>query len=71
MVEPLGNLPTKNDEPTGQKRDPQKAKKVVTDQEIEQLNEQIQKAAVIDADIVPIMLEIRKALNGYREKAGG
>lgn len=71
MVEPLGNLPTKNNEPTGQNRDPQKAKKVVTDQEIEQLDEQIQKAAVIDADIVPIMLEIRKALNGYREKAGG
>ena len=71
MVEPLGNLSTKNNEPTGQKRDPKKTKKVVTDQEIEQLDEQIQKAAVIDADIVPVMLEIRKALNGYQEKAGG
>ena len=43
---------------------------MVTDEEIEQLDGQIQKAAVFDADIIPIMLEIRKALKGYREKEG-
>lgn len=59
-----------NNEPTGQKREPQRQKRVVTDEEIEQLDGQIQKAAVFDADIIPIMLEIRKALKGYREKEG-
>ena len=69
-AEPLGNLSVQNNEPTGQKREPQRQKRVVTDEEIEQLDGQIQKAAVFDADIIPIMLEIRKALKGYREKEG-
>lgn len=67
---PLGNLPAQKNGPVGQKREPQKEKKAVTDAEIEQLDGQIQKAAAYDADIVPIMLEIRKALKGYQEKAG-
>nr|WP_300809377.1 phage portal protein [uncultured Acetatifactor sp.] len=67
---PLGNLPAQKNEPVGQKREPQKGKKAVTDAEIEQLDGQIQKAAAYDADIVPIMLEIRKALKWYQEKAG-
>ena len=67
---PLGSLSAQNNEPTGQKREPQRQKRVVTDEEIEQFDEQIQKAAVSDADIIPIMLEIRKALKGYREKEG-
>lgn len=67
---PVGNLPAQKNGPAGQKREPQKEKKAVTDAEIEQLDGQIQKAAVYDADIVPIMLEIRKALKGYQEKAG-
>ena len=69
-AESLGSLSVQNNEPTGQKREPQRAKRVATDGEIEQLDGQIQKAAVADADIVPIMLEIRKALKGYREKEG-
>ncbi len=67
---PLGNLPAQENGPVGQKREPQKEKKTVTDNELEQLDGQIQKAAVYDTDIVPVMLEIRKALKGYREKAG-
>ncbi|RKJ19583.1 phage portal protein [bacterium D16-50] len=67
---PLGNLPAQKNGPVGQKREPQKGKKAVTDAEIEQLDGQIQKAAAYDADIVPIMLEIRKALKWYQEKAG-
>lgn len=67
---PLGNLPAQENGPAGQKREPQKEKKTVTDNELEQLDGQIQKAAVYDTDIVPVMLEIRKALKGYREKAG-
>ncbi len=69
-AEPLGSLSAQTNEPTGQKREPQRQKRVVTDEEIEQLDGQIQKAAVSDADIIPIMLEIRKALKGYREKEG-
>lgn len=68
VAEQLGNLSAQNNEPTGQKREPQRQKRVVTDEEIEQLDGQIQKAAVFDADIIPIMLEIRKALKEYREK---
>lgn len=67
---PLGNLSAQKNGPVGQKREPQKEKKVVTDDEIEQLDGQIQKAAAYDADLIPIMLEIRKALKGYQEKAG-
>lgn len=66
----LGNLPAQKNGPVGQKREPQKEKKAVTDAEMEQLDGQIKKADTYDADIVPIMLEIRKALKGYQEKAG-
>ncbi len=45
-------------------------KMVVTEGEMQQLDNQIQKAAFSDGDIVPVMLEIRKALMGYRQKAG-
>lgn len=67
MVEPK----SQKNAPTGQDSGPQKAARVVSDEEMEQLDGQIQKASTFDADIVPVMLEIRKALNGYREKAGG
>ncbi len=67
MIEP----PSQKNAPTGQDSGPQKAARGVSDEEMEQLDSQIQKAAAYDADIVPVMLEIRKALNGYREKAGG
>lgn len=60
---PLENLSAQFTELTGQKR-------AVTDSEIEQLDGQIRKAAVDDADIIPVMLEIRKALKGYQEKEG-
>ena len=67
---PLGNLQTQGKGPVGQMREPQKEKKAVTDEEIEQFDGQIQKAAVYDVDIVPVMLEIRKALKEYQEKVG-
>lgn len=69
-TDPLGNLLTQKSVPPGQNGAPQKAKGAVSDGEMEQLDDQIQKALVADADIVPVMLEIRKALQGYREKAG-
>lgn len=69
-TDPLGNLLTQKSVPPGQNGAPQKAKGAVSDEEMEQLDDQIQKALVADADIVPVMLEIRKALQGYREKAG-
>lgn len=68
-AEPL-EMPEQDNEPVSQKREPQRAKKVVTDGELEQLDGQIQKAVAMDVDIVPVMLEIRKALKGYREKEG-
>lgn len=40
---------------------------VITDQEIKQINEIIQKASVNDAMLVPILKEIRSALIEYRE----
>lgn len=67
MAEP----PSQRNTPIGQDSGSQKAARGVSDEEMEQLDGQIQKAAAFDADIVPVMLEIRKALNGYREKAGG
>jgi len=67
---PLGNLSAQKNGPVGQKREPQNGKETITNTKIEQLDGQIQKAAACDADIVPIMLEIRKALKGYQEKAG-
>lgn len=69
-IDALGNLLTQKSVPPGQNGAPQKAKGAVSDGEMEQLDDQIQKALVADADIVPVMLEIRKALQGYREKAG-
>jgi capsid portal protein len=66
----LGNTQTAVNNPTGQNTLPQSAKQTVTDGEMQQLDEQILKAAENDEALVPIMKEIRKALNGYREKAG-
>nr|WP_300663116.1 phage portal protein [uncultured Acetatifactor sp.] len=68
---PLANMQPQRNMPTHLNSGPQEAAGGVTDGELEQLDGQIQKAASADADIVPIMLEIRKALNRYREKAGG
>ena len=69
-VSPVGNLKTDVNEPTGQHMKRQDNKMVVTEGEMQQLDNQIQKAAFSDGDIVPVMLEIRKALMGYRQKAG-
>ena len=69
-VNPVGNLKTDVNEPTGQHMKRQDNKMVVTEGEMQQLDNQIQKAAFSDGDIVPVMLEIRKALMGYRQKAG-
>lgn len=54
----------------GQNTEQRAQKKTVMDEEMEQLDGQIQKAASEDADLVPILKEIRKALNEYRMKAG-
>jgi capsid portal protein len=43
---------------------------MVTDYEMEQLDGQIKKAEKDDSSLVPILLEIRKALGDYRTKAG-
>ena len=43
---------------------------MVSEDEMQQLDNQIQKASVRDKDILPVMLEIRKALIGYQQKAG-
>lgn len=56
--------------PAGQNTEPQGNKTVVTEGEMQQLDTQIQKAAINDGDIVPVLLEIRKALMGYKQKAG-
>ncbi len=69
-VNPVGNLKTDVNEPTGQHMKRQDNKMVVTEGEMQQLDNQIQKAAFSDGDIVPVMLEICKALMGYRQKAG-
>ncbi len=70
VSEPLENLLTQKSVSPGQDSGSQEAKGTVSDGEMEQLDGQIQKALAADADIVPVMLEIRKALRGYREKAG-
>ena len=67
----LVNRPSQQNALTGQDSRLQKAAGEVTDLEMEQLDGRIRKAASTDADIVPVMLEIRKALSGYRERAGG
>lgn len=56
--------------PKGQNTEQRAQKKTVTDEEMEQLDGKIQKAASEDADLVPILKEIRKALNEYRMEAG-
>jgi capsid portal protein len=43
----------------------------VTADEMQQLDNQITKAADNDAELVPVLMEIRKALNDYGRKAGG
>ena len=48
----------------------QQSKIMVSEDEMQQLDNQIQKASVRDKDILPVMLEIRKALIGYQQKAG-
>lgn len=44
--------------------------KTVTEEELAILDGQIKKAELNDAELVPIMKEIRNALGAYREKAG-
>lgn len=53
----------------GQNSDTERKNKAVTEAEMQQLDNQIQKASSNDADLVPVLLEIRKALLEYR-KAG-
>ena len=53
----------------GQYSDTERKNKAVTEAEMQQLDNQIQKASFNDADLVPVMLEIRKALLEY-QKAG-
>lgn len=64
------NLQTVKNKPTGQDTVPQDNKPVVTEKEMRQLDDQIQKAALSDGDLVPVLKEIRKALAEYRMKAG-
>lgn len=64
------NLQTVKNKPTGQDTVPQGNKPVVTEKEMRQLDDQIQKAALSDGDLVPVLKEIRKALAEYRMKAG-
>lgn len=64
---PLEDMPAQKNGPVEQNRGHQEAKKMVSEEEMEQLDRQIQKASTADVDIVPVMLEIRKALRGYRE----
>lgn len=66
----LGNPSADNNAPVGQNTKPERQEKVVTDEEMEQLDGQIQKASADDPELVPIMREIRKALVEAREKAG-
>ena len=54
----------------GQNMKPQDNKTAVTESEMQQLDDQIQKAAASNGELIPVMLEIRKALMGYRQKAG-
>lgn len=69
-VNPVGNPKTGINEPTGQNMKPQDNKTAVTESEMQQLDDQIQKAAASNGELIPVMLEIRKALMGYRQKAG-
>lgn len=64
------NTKTTENEPTGQNTKPQSNKKAVTEEELEMLDGQIEKAALNDAELVPIMKEIRRALSEFKEKAG-
>lgn len=57
-------------EPTGQNTKPQGNNKAVTEEELAVLDGQIEKAALNDLELVPIMKEIRRALGEYKEKAG-
>ena len=61
---------TTGNEPTGQNTKPQGNEKTVTEEELAILDGQIKKAELNDAELVPIMKEIRNALGAYREKAG-
>lgn len=65
-----GNTLITENEPTGQNTKPQSNNKAVTEEELVVLDGQIEKAALNDAELVPIMKEIRRALGEYKEKAG-
>lgn len=65
-----GNLQAAKNKPTEQNAVPKDNKQAVTDEEMQQLDRQIKKAAINDGDLIPIMKEIRKALSEYRAKAG-
>lgn len=66
----LENLASQERKPVGRKGGHQKDNGMAADGVLGQLDGQIQKAAAENADIVPIMLEIRKALKEYQGKAG-
>ncbi len=70
-VNPVGNLKTDVNEPTGQHMKRQDNKMVVTEGErCSSSTIRFRKPLFSDGDIVPVMLEICKALMGYRQKAG-
>lgn len=66
----LGNMQEGKIKSTEENTTYQQSKIMVSEDEMQQLDNQIQKASVRDKDILPVMLEIRKALIGYQQKAG-
>ena len=66
----LENLVSQERRPAGRKGGHQKDNGMAADGVLGQLDGQIQKAAAENADIVSIMLEIRKALKAYQGKVG-
>ena len=66
----LGNMQEGKIKSTEENTTYQQSKIMVSEDEMQQLDNQIQKASVRDKDILPVMLEISKALIGYQQKAG-
>ena len=66
----MGNMQEGKIKSTEENTTYQQSKIMVSEDEMQQLDNQIQKASVRDKDILPVMLEIRKALIGYQQKAG-
>lgn len=66
----LGKPSGAKNAPVGHNAKRQGQQEVITDEEMEQLDSQIQKASADDPELVSIMKEIRNALLEAREKAG-